>query len=82
MLSEGDSTSPPRAEFEIENDFGWKRLGTNSKSFKIPRVKIKQTHFDLSLPLWNLFYPVNVLLCRGKQYEEKPMQRILQNLCP
>lgn len=51
MTSEEESTSQPRAEFEIHNDFGWKRVEINSKSLKIPCVKIKQTYLDLSPPL-------------------------------
>lgn len=51
MTSEEESTSPPRAEFEIQNDFGWKRVETNSKSLKIPCVKRKQRCLDLSPPL-------------------------------
>lgn len=41
MFFEGDLISLFRVEFEIENDFGWKRLGINSKLFKILCVKIK-----------------------------------------
>lgn len=51
MISEEESTSSPKAEFEIQNDFGWKREEVNSKSLKIPCVKIEQTGLDLLSPL-------------------------------
>ena len=47
MTSEEESTSLPKAEFEIQNDFGWKRVEANSRSLKVPCVKIKQICLDL-----------------------------------
>lgn len=65
-ISEEESIGLPRAEFEMENDFGWKKVGIKSSSFKIPCTKI-----DASWPLlWNLFYPVLVFPCQGRSMRE------------
>lgn len=51
MMLEEKSASSPKAEFEIQNDFGWKREEVNSKSLKIPCVKTEQTCLYLLSPL-------------------------------
>lgn len=45
-MFEDASNSLSRTDFDIENNFGWEKVGTNSPSFQIPCVK--QTHLYLS----------------------------------